>query len=142
MGYCPHRSKDHVSCGTRDGRTLSRRRRLDRHARSSYMEALGISLIAGGLDDTVDVAAIATAAVGASRLASSRHGDPRGLLLDGVIRLVREGLAAGARPLSAALADYRAAVDGHCADGSLSRDGSAARWLSLGVYSAIALWDH
>jgi DNA-binding CsgD family transcriptional regulator len=108
----------------------------------TYMEALGISLIAGGLDDTVDVAAIATAAVGASRLASSRHGDPRRLLLDGVIRLVREGLAAGARPLSAALADYRAAVDGHCADGSLSRDGSAARWLSLGVYSAIALWDH
>jgi hypothetical protein len=35
MGYCPHRRKDHVSCGTRDGRTLSRRRRLDRHARSS-----------------------------------------------------------------------------------------------------------
>jgi hypothetical protein len=32
MGYCPHRRKGHVSCGTRDGRTLSRRRRLDRHA--------------------------------------------------------------------------------------------------------------
>jgi hypothetical protein len=35
MGYCPHRRKGHVSCGTRDGRTLSRRRRLDRHACSS-----------------------------------------------------------------------------------------------------------
>ena len=26
MGYCPHRRTGHVSCGTRDGRTLSRRR--------------------------------------------------------------------------------------------------------------------
>jgi hypothetical protein len=26
MGYCPHRRKGHVSCGTRDGRTLSRSR--------------------------------------------------------------------------------------------------------------------
>ena len=108
----------------------------------TYMEALGISLIGGGLDDSVDVSAVATGAVAASRLASSRHGDPRSLLLDGVIRLVREGPAAGAPPLSGALADYRAAVNGHCADGSLSRDGSAARWLSLGVYAAIALWDH
>jgi hypothetical protein len=32
MGYCPHRRKGHVSCGTRDSRTLSRRRRFDRHA--------------------------------------------------------------------------------------------------------------
>jgi hypothetical protein len=35
MGYCPHRRKGHVSCGTRDGRTLPRRTRLDRHACSS-----------------------------------------------------------------------------------------------------------
>ena len=35
MGCCPHRRKGHMSCGTRDGRTLSRRRRLDRHACSS-----------------------------------------------------------------------------------------------------------
>jgi DNA-binding CsgD family transcriptional regulator len=108
----------------------------------TYMEALGIGLIAGDLDDSVDVAAIANAAEAATRLASSRHGDPRRLLLDGATRLVRAGYAAGARPLSDALADYRTAVDAHCADGSISRDGSAARWLSLGVYSAIALWDY
>jgi quercetin dioxygenase-like cupin family protein len=35
MGYCPHRRKGHVSGGTRDGRTLPRRTRLDRHACSS-----------------------------------------------------------------------------------------------------------
>jgi hypothetical protein len=29
MGYCPHRREGHMRCGTRDGRTLSRRRRLD-----------------------------------------------------------------------------------------------------------------
>jgi DNA-binding CsgD family transcriptional regulator len=108
----------------------------------TYMEALGIGLIAGGLDDSVDVATIADAAGAAHRLASSPHGDPRRLLLDGVTRLLRDGYAAGARPLSEALADYRSAVDVHCADGSISRDGSAARWFSLGVYSAIALWDY
>jgi hypothetical protein len=26
MGYCPHRREGHMTCGTRDGRTLSRRR--------------------------------------------------------------------------------------------------------------------
>jgi hypothetical protein len=35
MGYCPHRQKGPVSCGTRDGHTLSRRRRRDRYACSS-----------------------------------------------------------------------------------------------------------
>jgi DNA-binding CsgD family transcriptional regulator len=108
----------------------------------TYMEAFAIALVAGGLDDGVDVDVIATAAGAASGLLSSRHGDPRRLLLDGATRLVRAGYADGARPLSDALADYRIAIDGHCADGSLSRDGSAARWLSLGVYSAISLWDH
>jgi DNA-binding CsgD family transcriptional regulator len=108
----------------------------------TYMEALGIGLIAGGFDDGVDVTAIATAAGAASSLPSSPHGDPRRVLLDCVARLVRAGYAAGAGPLSEALADYRSAVDAHCADGSISRDGSAARWFSLGVYSAIALWDH
>jgi hypothetical protein len=29
MGYCPHRREGHMRCGTRDGGTLSRRRRLD-----------------------------------------------------------------------------------------------------------------
>jgi hypothetical protein len=29
MGYCPYRREGHMRCGTRDGRTLSRRRRLD-----------------------------------------------------------------------------------------------------------------
>ena len=29
MGYCPHRREGHMRCGTRDGRALSRRRRLD-----------------------------------------------------------------------------------------------------------------
>ena len=29
MGYCPHRREGHMRCGTRDGRTLSRRRHLD-----------------------------------------------------------------------------------------------------------------
>lgn len=111
-------------------------------ALQTYMEAFGIGLIAGGLDEDVDVVAIATAAEAASRLASSPHGDPRRLLLDGATRLVRDGHAAGARPLGDALADYRSAVDAHCADGSISRDGSAARWFSLGVYSAISLWDH
>jgi DNA-binding CsgD family transcriptional regulator len=108
----------------------------------TYMEALGISLIAGGLDDSVDVGATATAAVRASGLASSEDGEPRRLLLDGVTRLVRGGLAVGAHPLSGALADYSADVDRRCADGSISRDGSASRWLSLGVYSATALWDY
>jgi DNA-binding CsgD family transcriptional regulator len=108
----------------------------------TYMEALGIGLIAGGLDDSVDVAAIADAAGAAAQLASSPHGDPRRLLLDGATRLLRDGYAAGARPLSEALADYRSAVDVHCADGSISRDGSAARWFSLGIYSAITLWDY
>jgi DNA-binding CsgD family transcriptional regulator len=108
----------------------------------TYMEAFGIGLIAGGLDDLVDVTAIATAAESASGLASSPHGDPRRLLLDGATRLVRDGYAAGARPLSEALADYRSAVDVHCADGSISRDGSAARWFSLGIHSAITLWDY
>jgi DNA-binding CsgD family transcriptional regulator len=105
----------------------------------TYMEALGIGLIAGGPGDA---AAVATAAGAASGLASSPHGDPRRLLLDAATRLVREGYAAGAGSLGGVLRDYRVAVDGHCADGSLSRDGSAARWMSLGIYSAIALWDH
>jgi len=108
----------------------------------TYMEAFGIAVIAGGLDDDVDVAAIATAAEVAAGLPSSSHGDPRRLLLDGATRLFRAGFAGEARPVREALADYRPAIDRHCADGSLSRDGSAARWLSLGVYSAIALWDH
>ncbi|HWH19350.1 MAG TPA: AAA family ATPase, partial [Solirubrobacterales bacterium] len=108
----------------------------------TYMEALGIGLIAGGVDEGVDVAAIAIAAQAASELASSPHGDPRRLLLDGATRLVRAGYDAGAPPLSDALAAYRSAVAAHCADGSISRDGSAARWFSLGVYSAISLWDH
>jgi DNA-binding CsgD family transcriptional regulator len=108
----------------------------------TYMEALGIGLIAGGLVDGVDVTAIAAAAGAASELPSSPHGDPRRLLLDGVTRLIRGGYDAGARPLGEALADYRSAADAHCADGSISRDGSAARWFSLGVYAAIALWDH
>jgi DNA-binding CsgD family transcriptional regulator len=108
----------------------------------TYMEAFGIGLIAGGLDEDVDVVAIANAAEAASQLASSPHGEPRRLLLDSATRLVRDGYAAGAPPLSDALADYRTAVDAHCADGSISRDGSAARWFSLGVYSAIALWDY
>jgi DNA-binding CsgD family transcriptional regulator len=109
----------------------------------TYMEALGIGLIAGGEDGSVDVGAIADAAgAAASRLTSSPHGEPRRLLLAGVTRLLRDGYATGARPLSEALADYRAAVDVHCADGSISRDGSAARWFSFGIYAAIALWDH
>jgi hypothetical protein len=35
MGYCPHRREGHVSSGTRDSRTLSRRTHLDLRASSS-----------------------------------------------------------------------------------------------------------
>jgi DNA-binding CsgD family transcriptional regulator len=108
----------------------------------TYMEALGIGLIAGGLDDGVEVAAIADAAKAAAGLTPSPHGDPRRLLLDAATRLIRSGYGAGIRPLRDALAEYGAAVAAHCADGSISSDGSAARWLSLGVYAAIALFDH
>ncbi|MBS1894803.1 MAG: AAA family ATPase [Actinobacteria bacterium] len=105
----------------------------------TYMEAFGIALIAGGLDDCVDVAAIANAAGAASSLPSSPHGDPRRLLLDGATRLVGAG---DSGHLKGPLAAYRAAVASRCADGSISRDGSAARWLSIGIYSAITLFDH
>lgn len=108
----------------------------------TYMEAFGIAVIAGGLDDGVDVTAIATAAEAASGLPSSPQGHLRKLLLDGATRLVRAGYAAGTGRLADALAGCRVTIDGYYADGSLSRNGSAARWLSLAVYSAIALWDH
>lgn len=107
----------------------------------AYMEALAVALVARTTDGRTDVATIATAAREVAGLRSSDHSEPRRLLLEAAIEMLRSGPASGARPLREALAEYREAVEEHCVTGSLSRDGSAARWLSLGVYCAVALWD-
>ena len=56
-------------------------------------------------------------------------------------RLTIDGYADGAAALAEALATYRADVESYCNGGDIIGDGSETRWLSMGIFSAIALWD-
>jgi hypothetical protein len=79
MGYCPHRRTGHVSCGTRDGRTLSRSR-----ARATYLLVVADRRLAGAGPDArvsseASVAASEGRALAALRMQASSASALRGV---------------------------------------------------------------
>ena len=101
MGYCPDRRKGHVSCGTRDGRALSRTRRLDRHACSSSRTGVWAG---AGPDVRVSCAAIVCTLTRARSLPRERA--------SASVRLRASGVAPAERRAAVVATEGSGEVDG------------------------------